>query len=83
MDEWGDHIKRFNLPILFSDTIQYPDELGKGFIYPLDEDGYDLWSIFAVEIGLACGLTNTLMSAAIINSLLNVHSIPADWLSND
>jgi Putative DNA-binding domain len=82
MDEWGDHVKRFSLPILFSGTIQFPDEPHHGVIYPLDENGYDLWSHFAKDIGLACGLTSGLINAAILNSLLGIHNIPPDWLTN-
>ncbi len=80
MDEWGTHINRFGLPILFMDAVNVPDEPGKGYIHPVEANGRDLWSILGKEIGLASGLSGNLITAAILNSLLDIQNIPPDWL---
>lgn len=86
MDEWGDHVKRFDLPILFSESIQFPDEPYSRITYPLENKGHSLWAIFARDIGFACGLTERLVTSTIFNSLLGIHeNIPSsaiNWLSS-
>jgi hypothetical protein len=47
----------------------------------VEENGYDLWSVLGKEIGLASGLAGNLIHAAILNSLLDIQSIPPDWLT--
>lgn len=81
MDEWGTHVKRFGLPVLFTDTVNVPDEAGKGYIHAVEENGHDLWSVLGKEIGLASGLAGNLIHAAILNSLLDIQRIPSDWLT--
>lgn len=82
MDEWGTHVKQFGLPVLFTDTIQVPDEPGKGFVHDVEGNGHHLWSVLGKEIALACGLAGNLILAAILHSFFDIQSIPSDWLTD-
>jgi hypothetical protein len=81
MDEWGLHVEKFGLPIMFADTLEIPEDLGRGLMLGTDDKAGPLWSQLTYYIGLAFGLPYALFTAGALNSLLNIQRIPPERLS--
>jgi hypothetical protein len=54
-DEWGNHVKKFSLPVAPSKTITIPQDIGRGLLMSLSEE-CPLWATLCSYIGLAFGL---------------------------
>ena len=78
MDEWGSHVEKFGLPIMFADSIDIPEDLGRGLMLDLSEgkDTSPLWTELTFYIGLSSGFPPELCTAAIVNAFLNVEKMP-------
>lgn len=79
MEDWGMHIEKFGLPIIFAENIDVPEDIGQGLIINMD-DINPLWSQLTHYIGLTVGLPSELLTAAVLNALLKIDKIPPEWM---
>jgi hypothetical protein len=53
LDEWGQHVEQFGLPVLMRNYVRFPEEEGKGQFISAEDN---LWVNLCFSAGLACGL---------------------------
>lgn len=81
-DEWGDHVKKFGLPVSRQDTITIPYNPSRAIPISLD-DRYGFWMTLAGLIGLAFHLP-TKLTSEIINETFKRHAKPTEeWETKD
>jgi hypothetical protein len=83
-DEWGLHVKKFGLPVVKTDTVVFPQDVGRGIVIDYKNKRLIWQTVFDV-VGLAFGLPLDVRSHAIthlIKKSIEVKSNDSTMLSS-
>lgn len=70
-DAWGEHVKKFGVPIIKSSSITIPRNLNKGMLISVT-DKRQFWIELSSYIGLGFGLPLNMLDQAIMHALLEI-----------
>lgn len=66
-DEWGEHVAKFGLPVVGSDLVRLPADIGRGLV--VTGEAAPAWLLLGSYISLALGLPIDLASTAVARAL--------------
>lgn len=70
VDEWGWHVAKYGIPIMSTNVVKIPEEIGRGLLLSLEKNASTtIWASLLGSIGLAFGLPQDVLSVLISNSL--------------